>query len=386
MTTAPAAPQDFLLYGPDGQALNSSTPRRAEQPAAPVGDWKPVVTTDNATVWEKTPAAPATSVEQPATDHQAAGQARYERRIAELEAKIAVLDKPKPAPIAHQATSASAKERKGFNHWGPWIALWAAVGLTASGEFALAKFVGFHPVVSALLPIGIDIYVIQAFRRHRDVAAALILMVLTNALVHLAQAGLFGVDTAVGSNGETTYEATWWLIVLVSAIAPFIVWRVHRITETRPETGAETTAETAPESGSRAVAETSGQSFQPVSSSPSEGVAAPRETSPETTTTPTETPAARNAETQSHQRETAPATPRATPRRNNAPRPRKAAETGIAAPSKLLSKQEQLAVVGPIVDSWNDGEKDLQRIEQALGCSKATASRRAAEYLDSKSA
>ncbi|MFB7312964.1 hypothetical protein [Streptomyces sp. NPDC056192] len=384
MTTAPAAPQDFLLYGPDGQALNSSTPRRAEQPAAPVGDWKPVVTTDNATVWEKTPTAPA-PVEQPAVDHQAAGQAHYEQRIAELEAKLAVLDKP--ALITHQTAPAPAKaERKGFNHWGPWIALWAAVGLTASGEFALAKFVGFHPVVSALLPIGIDIYVIQAFRRHRDVAAALILMVLTNALVHLAEAGLFGVESTVGSNGETAYEATWWLIVLVSAIAPFIVWRVHRITETRPEAGAATSAETAPESGSRAVAETSGQSFQPVSGSPSDGVAAPRETSPATTATPTETPAARNAETQSHQRETAPATPRATPRRNNAPRPRKAAETGIAAPSKLLSKQEQLAVVGPIVDSWNDGEKDLQRIEQALGCSKATASRRAAEYLDSKSA
>lgn len=380
MTTAPAAPQDFLLYGPDGQAINSSTPQRAELPAAPAGDWKPVSTTDNAIVWEKTPTVPA-PVDQPAA------QDHYERRIAELEAKLAVLDKPKPAPITHQTTPAPAKEeRKGFNHWGPWIALWAAVGLTASGEFALAKFVGFHPVVSALLPIGIDIYVIQAFRRHRDVAAALILMVLTNALVHLAQAGLFGVESTVGSNGETAYEATWWLIVLVSAIAPFIVWRVHRITETRPETAAATTAETAPESGSRAVAETAGQSFQPVSGSPANGVAAPRETSSATTAAPTETPADRNAETQSHQRETAPATRRATPRRNNAPRPRKAAETGIAAPSKLLSKQEQLAVVGPIVDSWNDGEKDLQRIEQALGCSKATASRRAAEYLDSKSA
>lgn len=381
MTTAPAASQEIVLYGPDGQALTSSTPTRAalESSAALAGDWQPVITSGDATVWEKTPVAPA---EEPASCDPTVGQAHYDRRIAELEAQIAVLNKPAPAPC--QVETATTK-KKGFNHWGPWIALWAAVGLTASGEFALAKFVGFHPLVSALLPIGIDIYVIQAFRRHRDVAAALILMVLTNALVHLAEAGLFGVETVITDEGATAFEPTWWLIVLVSAIAPFIVWRVHRITEAAPETGAATVSETPPATPSD-VAATTERPLQPVSSNPGDDVAALRETDPATPPAHAETPTARNAETQPHQGETTPATRRATSRRTSNARTRKAAATGIAAPSMLLNKDEQLAVVGPIVDGWKNGEKDLQLIEQALGCSKATASRRAAEYLDSKTA
>lgn len=244
MTTAPAAPQEQILYGPDGQALTSSTPTRAaiEEPAAKAGDWRAVHTSDNATVWEKT------------TTPQDAETDGYAQRIADLEDQLARNDRPTPAPEApaaarhpEPAQAAPApvqKARKGFDHWGPWIALWAAVGLTASGEYALAQFVGFGGF-SFLLPIGIDVYVIQAFRRHRDVAVALILMVVTNALVHLAEAGLFGVRETT-AHGETTYQPLWWLIVLVSGIAPFIVWRVHRITETKrsetKETGLETTA------------------------------------------------------------------------------------------------------------------------------------------------
>jgi hypothetical protein len=401
MTTAPAAPQEQILYGPDGQALTSSTTSRAaiERPAVPAGDWHAVRTTNNATVWEKKPQPTAP---EPATDddHQRQLAAR-DARITALEARVATLSKPtNPSPATPPAAK---KDRKGFNHWGPWIALWAAVGLTASGEYALARFVGFHDLVSALLPIGIDIYVIQAFRRHRDVAAALVLMVLTNALVHLAEAGLFGVETVPAPDGETAFEPTWWLIVLVSAIAPFIVWRVHRITETVPatsvahtagpaetvrETAAAPVAETAPETTADPVAATLTATHGTVSLSPTTRVADADETAPATPRTQTATAHVAAAETKPHQRETAPATRRATPGRTTTSRTRKPAETGVAAPAKLRSKEQQLAIVAPFVDDWNGPEKDLplQPIADALGASKATASRRVAEYRAQKTA
>lgn len=109
--------------------------------------------------------------------------------------------------------------------YGPWVALYAAIALTASGEFQLAALVGFPSWIAWALPTAIDVYVVQAMRRHRDVAGALVLMVATNAIYHLAASGLFGVT---GSG-----QPLWWLIVLVAAIAPVIVWRVHRITEPR---------------------------------------------------------------------------------------------------------------------------------------------------------
>ncbi|MBQ1165970.1 hypothetical protein KBZ21_49110, partial [Streptomyces sp. A73] len=60
-----------------------------------------------------------------------------------------------------------------------------------------------------------------AFRRHRDVAQALVLMVLANAVYHLAAAGLFGVSASG--------RPEWWLSVGVAAIAPFVMWRIHRM-------------------------------------------------------------------------------------------------------------------------------------------------------------
>ncbi|MBQ1165425.1 hypothetical protein KBZ21_46375, partial [Streptomyces sp. A73] len=69
-----------------------------------------------------------------------------------------------------------------------------------------------------LLPVAIDVYVVQAFRRHRDVAQALVLRVLANAVYHLAAAGLFGVSASG--------RPEWWLIVGVAAIAPFVMWRI----------------------------------------------------------------------------------------------------------------------------------------------------------------
>ncbi|KIF05659.1 hypothetical protein PL81_11945 [Streptomyces sp. RSD-27] len=155
-----------------------------------------------------------------------------------------------------QALIERQEQRKNFvNTWGPRVALGATIVLTASGEFALAKLTGWPWQVAWALPLAIDVYVVQAFRRHRDVAAALILMVAANAAYHLAAAGLVGVDTADGN------KPLWWLIVAVAAIAPWVMWRIHQITkepgETAPgETGTATTARPVETDRTRAAGET----------------------------------------------------------------------------------------------------------------------------------
>ncbi|MFE2727069.1 hypothetical protein [Kitasatospora sp. NPDC059327] len=132
---------------------------------------------------------------------------------------------------AEEAEALIAKQRKRedfTDKWGPKVALAAAVTLTASGEFALAKLAGWPSWVAWALPLAIDVYVVQAFRRHKDVPGAIILMILANAAYHLAAAGLFGVV----KSGPDKGHALWWLIVGVAAIAPWVMWRLHKITDT----------------------------------------------------------------------------------------------------------------------------------------------------------
>jgi hypothetical protein len=75
--------------------------------------------------------------------------------------------------------------------------------------------------VAWLLPVVVDVYVIQAFRRHRDIAPAIGLTIATNVIYHLADAGLFGV--------KPTGHPEWWLIAIVASIASLILWRMHRM-------------------------------------------------------------------------------------------------------------------------------------------------------------
>ncbi|MET7701342.1 hypothetical protein [Streptomyces sp. NPDC005485] len=109
----------------------------------------------------------------------------------------------------------------------PWAALCAAVGLTASGEYELAHMVGWPGAVAALLPVTIDVWAVTAFHRSRDVKAALAVMIGTNAVYHLAERGMFGVD-----HGG---RPAWWLIILTASIAPIVVWRVHQLIGNGPE-------------------------------------------------------------------------------------------------------------------------------------------------------
>lgn len=103
------------------------------------------------------------------------------------------------------------------NDYLKWAALLAALVATASAEYELARQVGFNQWVAAAVPGALDIYTVRALRAHRDVLAAVAAMIGVNAASHLVTAGLLPVDVP--------------LVVAVSAIAPLVLWRVHRLAD-----------------------------------------------------------------------------------------------------------------------------------------------------------
>ncbi|MGW7457165.1 hypothetical protein [Streptomyces sp. NPDC054797] len=116
-----------------------------------------------------------------------------------------------------------------------WAALAAALVVTASAEYALARAAGLDRWTAAALPAALDIYAVRALRARRDVATAVAAMIATNAAAHLVSAGLLPV--------------AWPLVVGVSVIAPLVLWRVHRLAdyvEATPQTCERTLAATAP--------------------------------------------------------------------------------------------------------------------------------------------
>lgn len=127
--------------------------------------------------------------------------------------------------IREQAKAEAEQRQKRDDNLDTWAAraiIAGTVGLTASGEYALARMVGFDKTVAWLLPFVIDVYVIQAFRRHRDIIQAITLTIAANVAYHLADARLFGLTP--------TAKPTWWLIALVASVASLILWRVHLMT------------------------------------------------------------------------------------------------------------------------------------------------------------
>lgn len=114
------------------------------------------------------------------------------------------------------------KKDDNLDTWAARAIIAGTVGLTASGEYALARMVGFDAKVAWLLPFVIDVYVIQAFRRHRDIIQAITLTIAANVAYHLADARLFGLTP--------TARPTWWLIAMVASVASLILWRVHLMT------------------------------------------------------------------------------------------------------------------------------------------------------------
>ncbi|WP_086564646.1 hypothetical protein [Streptomyces africanus] len=125
------------------------------------------------------------------------------------------------------------------NDYLKWGALAAALVATASAEYELARAVGFNEWVAAAVPGALDIYTIRALRAHRDVLAAVLALILVNSASHLVTVGLLPVD--------------WPLVVAVAAIAPLVLWRVHRLADVVEEAPEEESAEDAPEPEAESV-------------------------------------------------------------------------------------------------------------------------------------
>ena len=104
---------------------------------------------------------------------------------------------------------------------GPWVAMAAAVILTAKGEFDLAVLAHFAPEIAWMFPVMIDVYVVTAFHRRRwkDMVIGMLLMIFCQIAVHLLPVYI--------TEGEKT---PWGLVVAVACIAPIVVVRVKMLT------------------------------------------------------------------------------------------------------------------------------------------------------------
>lgn len=97
--------------------------------------------------------------------------------------------------------------------WLTRAALGAALVLTASAEYELARRAGYGEWVSAALPMALDAYVVAALRARREVLVTVLAAVVVNGVSHLVTTDVIKVNA--------------WIIVGVSALAPLILWRVH---------------------------------------------------------------------------------------------------------------------------------------------------------------
>ncbi|MFF3346093.1 hypothetical protein [Streptomyces sp. NPDC002779] len=113
-----------------------------------------------------------------------------------------------------------------------WAALIAVLVVLASAEYRLAVACGFGQYVAAGVPAALDVYALAALRARRDVLAVVVTLIAVNAASHLVEVGLLPVDVP--------------LVVAVSAVAPLVLWRVHRLSEHQTEPAAELTPEPVP--------------------------------------------------------------------------------------------------------------------------------------------
>jgi hypothetical protein len=142
----------------------------------------------------------------------------------------------RPTVGTPSAGSTPPQKKNDFATWGPWVAMLAAVVLTAKGEYDLAVLAHFHPWIAALFPVMIDVYVVAAFHRRRwaDMFIAMLLMIFCQIAVHLLP---------VYINPDEGEQTPWGLVVAVACIAPIVVVRVKMLTgHTEAEISAEQSA------------------------------------------------------------------------------------------------------------------------------------------------
>ena len=144
----------------------------------------------------------------------------------------------------------TTKQKPGVGAWGPWIAMAAAVILTAKGEFDLAVLAHFSAWIAWMFPVMVDVYVITSFHRRRwmDMVIGMLLMIFCQIAVHLVPVYI--------TAGEQT---PWRLVVAVACIAPVVVVRVKFLTgKTAAEIAAEQQAAQRTDELRAALEETAG--------------------------------------------------------------------------------------------------------------------------------
>ncbi|MFE0383922.1 hypothetical protein ACFW1F_07530 [Streptomyces bungoensis] len=91
----------------------------------------------------------------------------------------------------------------------------AGIAFTATAEYDLARSLGAHLVIAAMLPLAIDAYVVAALRWFRafDITLSLTLMGAAQVAAHLLDAHVMKVNIP--------------MVVVVSLLVPVALWRTH---------------------------------------------------------------------------------------------------------------------------------------------------------------
>ncbi len=101
-----------------------------------------------------------------------------------------------------------------------WVALAAALALTAQAEWTLALAVGWHPYVAWCWPLAVDLYVLASFRAGRDRFWAL-------ALMGASVSGAHALPIAYAGG------LPWLAAGLLSVVPVLVAWRVHEMRSVR---------------------------------------------------------------------------------------------------------------------------------------------------------
>ncbi|MDX2679277.1 hypothetical protein [Streptomyces soliscabiei] len=142
-----------------------------------------------------------------------------------------------------------------------WAALAAVLVVLASAEYQLAVACGFGQYVAAGVPAALDVYALAALRARRDVLAVVTVLIGVNAASHLVEVGLLPVSVT--------------LVVAVSAVAPLVLWRVHRLSERHPEPAPAPAVSAAPETYPTVEVQRDTPAAEPVEQAPTIPVLGP---------------------------------------------------------------------------------------------------------------
>lgn len=115
----------------------------------------------------------------------------------------------------HPSTGRGAVSTRTRADWILWAQLGCALVATAHAEYALASATGLHWLVAGAVPGALDLYVIRALQKSKDVLPAVLVMVAANVASILVSNGVLAVGPAV--------------LAAVGALAPLLVWRGHVI-------------------------------------------------------------------------------------------------------------------------------------------------------------